>query len=162
MVQHFLGASSTGPGDPLDLDGDGHIGAGDLQQLKAFCTRPGCVIEDGELQIGINIKPGDGNGSSVNLKSESTVPVALLGSRAFDVAALDKTTLTFGHFGAEHTLIACDSNQADLNGDGHPDLICRFKTAGGGFLPTDTSAVLKARSISGLLVRGQGSLRIVP
>ena len=43
IILHALNTSSTGPGDPRDLNGDGKIDALDARILVTLCSRPGCA-----------------------------------------------------------------------------------------------------------------------
>jgi hypothetical protein len=46
MIVKALNTSSTGPGDPRDLDGDGRIDVGDVRLEKTLCTRPRCAANN--------------------------------------------------------------------------------------------------------------------
>ena len=63
--------------------------------LAAPGLRPAFAMEDDHLHVGVDIKPGS-YPNAINLKSNGSVPVALLGSADFDVSSVDLATVKFG------------------------------------------------------------------
>jgi hypothetical protein len=99
--------------------------------------------------------------SSVNLKKEGVVPVAILSTVEFDAVALvDRQTLTFGATGLESSWIRCGSPGEDVNGDGLLDLICQFDTKKTGLTCTSTSATVMGYSTDGRRFEGQDDIKI--
>jgi hypothetical protein len=45
VVTAALGRSSTGPGDPRDLNGNGMIGSIDVSALRRLCSRSNCATQ---------------------------------------------------------------------------------------------------------------------
>lgn len=118
------------------LGGDLIFGDYDLT-FKTFANP--CPLID----VDIDIKPGS-YPNSINLCSSGVVPVALLGTSAFDVADVNTSTLRFAESAAKvigkkdpHSLCSYE----DVNDDGFVDLVCQFVT-------TDLAAIDGESSIA--------------
>ena len=112
------------------------------------------------IPVNIDIKPG-GFPNSVNLGSNGSIPVAILSTATFNAPALiNRSTLTFGRTGDEHSLLR--SSIEDVNKDGRPDIICQFDTNLVAFQQQDTIGILKGLTNTGQPIRGTDSIRIVP
>jgi hypothetical protein len=75
---------------------------------------------------------------------------------------VDRSSLTFGRTGEEHSLVFCSSGPEDANGDGLQDLVCHFDTKKTGFSFGDTVGILRGRLLDGTVIEGRDSVRIVP
>jgi hypothetical protein len=125
------------------------------------------------LTVGIDVKPGSFP-NSINLGSDGTTPVAILGSASLNVYDIDVSTLTLGTAGVK-TVGKTDRfncSVSDVSGDfsdglegapdGFPDLVCHFVTlnivpeAGG------TTAKVMGDLIGGFGIEGSDSVNIVP
>jgi len=110
--------------------------------------------------VSIDIKPGS-NENPVNLNSKGVVPVAILTTDRFNAAAsVDLSSATFGHRGDEAKDTSCKTE--DVDNDGDQDVICHFRMQETGLDTDDESAVLRAKTVDGLLIGGLDYLRIVP
>jgi hypothetical protein len=110
--------------------------------------------------VAINIKPNK-NRNVINLNSKGKIRVAILSSAAFDaVAEVDRTSLTFGRTGYEQSFFRCKRKGKDVNGDGLPDLICRFHKQRTGFQFGDTEGILRGLNIAGKFFEGSDSVVI--
>ncbi|NIM26620.1 MAG: hypothetical protein GTO28_00215 [Gammaproteobacteria bacterium] len=124
------------------------------------------------VQISMVIKPGNDNVSPpFNPRSKGKLPVALLGSKDFDVRDVDQQSLTFGATGNERSLHKCSNNYRDVNRDGHRDLVCHFYTEKAGFGPSSLEGHVKGRTGGGSGARaaragsdfeGSAWLKVVP
>jgi hypothetical protein len=95
----------------------------------------------------IDVRPASKK-NKINTKSK-TVKVAILSSATFDASKdLDPTTLTFGHFGTEASLVKCEKKARKVNRDTFKDLVCRFNIKKANFQAADTSAILKAKLVA--------------
>jgi hypothetical protein len=77
--------------------------------------------------LAIDIKPGD-EPNCLNINGNGKIPVAMLGSNAFDVADIDPESLKFG--GLEVGIRSKKGPHCSIeyvNEDEYPDLICHFK-----------------------------------
>ncbi len=74
---------------------------------------------------------------------------------------MDRTSLTFGSTGDERSLVSCNPDSQDVNGDGLPDLVCRFYTQEVAFQTGDTAGVLKGQTVTGIPIRGSNPVSIV-
>jgi len=113
------------------------------------------------LPVGIDIKPGS-YPNSINLRSQGTVPVAVLSSRDFDAATVNPSTVRFA--GAAVALRGKDQPMAgleDVNGDLLKDLVLHFATADLQLTPASTEAVLTGTTYSGRRIRGKDSVRVL-
>ena len=114
------------------------------------------------MSVNIDIKP-DGFPNSINLSNNGIIPVAILSSPTFNAPSqVDIGTLTFGKNGNEPSLAKCSSQQEDVNGDGRLDLVCAFTTQATGFQSGDTMGTLKGKTVTGQLISGTDSVRILP
>lgn len=121
--------------------------------LDQFCIGEITVNEEAQepIQVSIDVKPGDDT-NTVNL-NRGGVPVAILGSEAFSVLDIDRSTLTFGVTGFEHSLLFTN-RPSDLNGDGIPDLLCHFDTTIAQFQPWCSQMKLVGNTNSGVYIWG--------
>ncbi len=116
------------------------------------------------LEVTIDIKPFSFP-NSINLCSNGTVPIAILGSGMFDVNDIDTDTLRFAEASVKmvgkkdpHSLCSYE----DVNGDLIVDLVCHFVTtdimALGG---ESTSATVNGELLDGTPFEGTDSVNIV-
>ncbi len=113
------------------------------------------------VEIDIDIKPGS-DPNSINSRSRGKIPVTILSSATFDAMSLDTTSLTFGRTGDEDSLAFCNGGPGNVNSDKLRDLMCFFNTEDTGFQSGDTEGVLKGMTLTGTLIIGTDSVRIVP
>jgi hypothetical protein len=107
------------------------------------------------IPVQIDIKPGSAP-NPVNPRADGVMPVAILGSSAFDVTSVDQTTVRFGPGSAAAQKDA--GHTEDVNGDGFLDLIFHFPTAAAGIACGDTAAALTGATTSGVPIRGSDSV----
>lgn len=113
------------------------------------------------LQISIDIKPGVRSVAKIDPKSRRSIPVALFGSRGFDVRNVDVSSLTFGSTGDEQSLKRCERHFTRVNRDRRKDLICFFENAEAGFEASDGEGVLKGKLKDGTSFEGRGLLKVI-
>jgi len=134
-------------------NGGNAVGQSDVMLLR-YRTKPR------ELAVTIDIKP-DGVPNSINPKSRGKIPVAVLSTAEFDAPAqVTIMSLMFGRTGSESSLAFCKPE--DVNGDGRQDLMCHFETEQTAFQSGDTQGILKGLTVTGILLKGVDSVRIVP
>lgn len=98
----------------------------------------------------------------INPGANGLIRVAILSARGFSaVAETDRTSLTFGKTGDEVSRAFCNPKGVDVNGDGHPDLVCFFRTSATGLTREDSQAVLKGRLLSDMAIVGTATFRQV-
>ena len=119
----------------------------------------------GVLQVSVDIKPGS-SGIPVNPRSNGVVPVAILGSADFDVAAVDVSTLAFGPGGASPAHDLTDSGTysdhlQDVNGDGFVDLVTHYRQKQTGIAVGDTDACLSGTTVGGAPFEGCDSVSVL-
>jgi Tol biopolymer transport system component len=99
----------------------------------------------------------------ISLQETAAIRVAILPAPAFDpVHEVDKTSLTFGRTGKEHSLASCAADGVKL--------VCQFKTALTGFRPGDGIGILRAMKVGRasdgqefrVPLEGRGAVQIVP
>jgi len=61
----------------------------------------------------------------------------------------------------DESLAFCTKSAEDVTGDGLLDLVCHFHTRSTSFQIGDTEGILKGKTVSGLLIEGRDSVRIV-
>lgn len=113
------------------------------------------------IHISIDIKPGSDAPAPINLTAKGKVPVALLSSSTFNALLVDKTSLTFGATGDEHSLSSCGDGE-DVNGDGFVDLVCHFNNRDTHFSACSTEGIVHGKMQDGRAIEGRGMLKVVP
>jgi hypothetical protein len=120
----------------------------------------------------INIKPGDPD-NKIHIGTAGMVPVAILSDALFDAPTMVvRSSLTFGRIGDELSLVykpdrfdtrlqvpVCSTS--DVTGDGLKDLVCKFDKQQAGFQLTDTYAVLRGKTATGITIKGTDAVHIV-
>jgi hypothetical protein len=107
----------------------------------------------------IALRPGKGS-HRINPASNGRIQVAILSTKSLDAAKdINASSLTFGRTGAEASLASC-SKARDVNGDGLPDLLCRFSLRFTGFQPSSNVAVLRFLDKKGLAYEGRTPVSI--
>ncbi|KJK48078.1 hypothetical protein UK23_17995 [Lentzea aerocolonigenes] len=99
--------------------------------------------------------------SSINVKKEGLIPVAILSTAEFNaVTQVDRTSLTFGATGLEQSFVRCGSPGEDVNDDGRADLVCQFDTTKTGLTCGMTTATLVGRTVDGRRFEGQDDVKL--
>ena len=110
--------------------------------------------------IEIDVVPGSPR-HIIDLRN-SAITVAILSSPWFNAPReVDPNSLTFGATGDEPSLILSQVREADVNGDGLPDLVCQFRTSLAGFHLDDKEAVLKGGATDGGAIVGANPILLV-
>ncbi len=160
----FLSTDPVWTKDGNLLFSDETSGIGALSAISLFNAATGLkrvVVNQAGYYAAISIRPFH-EPHNINLSSAGSVRVAILSTPTFNaVTQVDVNSLRFGHFGTESSLVKCDAKAKDVNGDKLPDLICRFKPARTGLLPTDTRAFIRFADINGTLYQGSDSVRVL-
>lgn len=110
--------------------------------------------------INIEVRPGSHEYVPLNPNAKGTVPVALLSSKDFNALTVDRSSLTFGEKGDEKSLVRCNKDGSDVNGDKLPDLICHFDIQKAQFQIGDTQALINGTN-AGKPFTGQGVLKVL-
>lgn len=132
--------------------------------LVAILAAPGlrpAFAQEEHLHVGVDIKPGSFP-NAINLKSNGSVPVALLGSADFDVSSVDLDTVKFGKMHEmDSGAPALRSALEDVNGDGFMDRVFHFKIEATGLEPSDMEACLHGMTLGGEHFCGHDSIKII-
>jgi hypothetical protein len=107
------------------------------------------------IPILIDIKPGS-SANPVNVKSRGTIPIAILGSEAFNVVNVDRASLRFGPNGG---LPLNGPGLVDANDDGFVDLVLHFDLQESGITCGMESAKVSGSLVTGELIEGVDSIR---
>ncbi len=116
-------------------------------------------ISMASMEINIDVKPRRHKVARINLKKKRSVKVAILGGPDFDVAKIDRDSLTFGATGTEYTLRKCKRRLKDVNRDGMPDLVCKFRLKGTNFEADSTKAYLSG-TLDGTAFHGSDDISV--
>jgi hypothetical protein len=94
------------------------------------------VVEDNTpQQVSVDIKQG-----SINLNENGVIPLVLFGSSSFDVTQVDRSSLRFAGAAPDKVSLA------DVNGDGHKDLVLKFRLQDTNLLDAYRDLVLADRA----------------
>ncbi len=111
------------------------------------------------ILVDIDIQPG-GDENPINRMSMGLVPVAILGSDAFDVADIDVTTLAFGPAGAAPAH-ARGGHLEDVNDAGFTDLVTHYRQKETGVAAGDTEACITGATLGGVPIEGCGDVNVL-
>lgn len=133
----------------------------------------GVKVTVGYVVVGLAIMP-NANPSSVSLKKQGTLPVAILSSATFDARTIDVASIRLGNEVGTDTQVEQVKGKPvaridDVNGDGRPDMILSFSVqqliANGDLTSSTTSLVIRgfqgATGDSCINFRGVGTVRVV-
>jgi hypothetical protein len=108
----------------------------------------------------LDIKP-DSDPNSLNVDRPGVVSVAVLSADDFDVtAAVVQSSLRWGPTGTEAPVLRCGAPE-DANGDGLPDVVCKFNLADANFSVGDTLGILTGVLTDGTAFMSVDRVRII-
>jgi len=118
--------------------------------------------EEETLEVSIDIKPGE-TPNCFNINDHGVIPVAILGSVDFDTAQVDASTLDFNGLAVRVRGNGQPSYSIDdVNGDGFPDLACRFEDNADSWLAGASEALVTGNLFDGTAFQGVDSICLVP
>jgi hypothetical protein len=119
---------------------------------------PACDVGAFEADViaaRIDVRPG-----AIGLSRPGSFPVAVFGSEELDVGAIDQATLAFGPDAASP--VDAVGDPLDLDGDGYPDLVLRYRVADVGLELGDAEICLSGETLEGLPFYGCDEIRVLP
>jgi hypothetical protein len=129
---------------------------------RSFVLGCGAPPPEEPAAVRIDVKPGDGL-PTIRLSSGGTTAVAVLGSAAFDAAAIDLGSVFFAGApvarrgdGSAHAALA------DSDGDGRVDQVLHFETAALRLEAGAVEATLAGRTLAGRAFSGSDVVRVLP
>lgn len=113
--------------------------------------------------VRIDMRPY-GQSNEINVKNNNgKVWVAVLSEIGFDAPnQINQTSLRFGHAGTETSFVSCKKDYNDVNKDNLPDLVCNFSTQLANFQTGDKIGKLTGKTINGVAINGEDTIRTVP
>jgi len=117
-------------------------------------------VTPSEMQVNIDIKPGNDAEAYLNPKAKGVLPVAILSNAEFDALTVDHYSMTFGSNGDEKSYVRCLKPGIDVNADGRPDLVCHFDNEMAGWQADDLEGVLKGKTKDGKAFKGTARLKV--
>jgi choice-of-anchor B domain-containing protein len=142
--------------DGLDNDRDGRID----HPVDRGCAGPEGETELPRNDAKVDIRPHSAK-NPIPTFGLGVIPVALLGSPAYDVDEIDARSLVFGPDAAPLAHRRCPHRE-DVNGDGRPDLLAHFRTHRAGIAPGDLEACLAGEFDDGTPFEGCDAVRALP
>ena len=123
------------------------------------------AVEPNTVEIFLDIKPGNKE-NSINPRSKGVIPVAILGSKEFDVADIDVTKLRFGLDNAEikHNLSdpkIYTKHLKDVDDDGIMDLVSHYSVLETGIECGDDEVSLSGKTLSNQAIDGTDTISTV-
>jgi len=117
---------------------------------------------DPSSSMQIDINPGH-EINTINTTSGRQIPVAILGSPTLDVVSINPRTIRLEGVGVMLVGKSDKSlcKQADINADGHIDLICGVRTTGFRVNPGSYTIRLRAETYDKRVLRGEDQLQII-
>jgi hypothetical protein len=116
--------------------------------------------------VPVDVKPGTNNPSTISLKNDKTIAVAILGNSNFNVNSIDKTlsTLKFGDSLTATPAQATKVSIGDVNADGLKDLVAQFKLSETNISSGDALGCMVgklAASSGGTTIQGCDAIRVI-
>ncbi len=119
------------------------------------------LLNNSLLKVEIDIKP-DTKENGINLKSQGSIPVAILGSKDFNVSQIDVKTLRLA--GATMTTNkngVAQANFEDINKDGEVDLVAHFRTQELRLSGTEKNLELRGNLKDGRIIKGSDDIYFI-
>ena len=117
-------------------------------------------VTPAEMQVNIDIKPGNDAEAYLNPKAKGTLPVAILSNADFDALNVDYYSMSFGRTGDEKSYLRCLKPGIDVNADGRLDLVCHFDNERAGWQAEDVEGVLRGKTSDGKQFKGTARLKV--
>ena len=105
-----------------------------------------------QLEVPIDIKPGDPVPKPINPSATGNTPVAILSTSTFDATTVEPSTVRFGPSGVEATSV--HSSVQDVDGDGRLDLLLTFNNTATHFGCGESASLITGQTFSGQHVQG--------
>ena len=106
------------------------------------------------ITIDFEVKP-----DHINPNSRGLLTVTIPTRDTLDATTIDPTTVRFGRSGTETAPV--DVNKKDVNGDGQPDLLLRFRVLDTGIQCGDSSVSITGQTVNGTPIQGSDSITTV-
>jgi len=125
------------------------------------------LVPDSNIKpVNIDVKPGEKNPATINLKIEKIIAVAILGDASLDVSQIDRTlsTLKFGDSLSATPATATKTSLKDVNLDGRMDLVAQFKLSQTNLSLEDTMGCITGKmkeTFGGATIEGCDTIRLI-
>jgi hypothetical protein len=117
-----------------------------------------CIVAECSREVAIDIRPRS-DANKIDPNSSKNVNVAIFSANGFDATTVDPNTVRFGATGIEAAPI--HAAQRDVDGDGGPDIVLRFRILDTGIKCGDTLARMTGRTFGGVSLVGSSPIRTV-